>query len=310
MILVDASHYLMRNVFMNLNDIQESPNFLAHLILNGYLSIARNFGAASNNRMLIAMDSRPTWRHEYYAEHACKIPGYKGKKYKGSREKREDIDWNTLYQIFDDVHEALDKNSDFDVVKEDRAEADDVIAIAARVRKEKERVFIISSDKDFKQLQDEPKVMQYDPIKKIFIPRIDADFFLQKHIIMGDGGDEIDAIKSRCGEKTAEKMVKDLSRILASNAEMRIKYEFNDMLINFTNIPQDIADSISKKVATHEARYDMMELSKICEKYSLRQIFGKLREFKLPEISPTTKLNSYLSEEDMTNRMSLDSFFD
>ena len=295
---------------MNIEDIKKNKSYLAHLILNSYLSVAKAFGASKKNRMVIAMDSKPSWRHHYYLEHADRVPGYKGRKYKGSREKDDSIPWGDYYAIFDEVHEFLRKHSDFDVIKVDLAEGDDIVAIAAKMFKETERVYIVGSDKDFKQLQDEPRVVQYDPVKKIFVPRLDPEFHLQKHIIMGDGADEIDAIKPRCGHKTAEKMVKDIDRLLATNAEMRTKHEFNKTLIDFQMIPESLQVKIQDALLERTTRYDMMSLSELCSKHGLRKIFERVREFSLPEETPKTKLNSYLEDQmSAKSENALDEFF-
>ena len=307
-ILLDASHAMYRNIFMNLRDVTENPDYFAHLILNGYLAAARNFGAADNNRVIVAMDARPTWRHEFYAKAIKEIPDYEGMIYKGGRVKDEKIPWEILYKIHDAVHRHLDQHSDFDVLLEDNAEADDIIACAAVHFKAKgERVFVVSSDKDFKQLQDHPQVVQYDPIRRIFIPEMDADFYLKKHVIMGDKADNIPAIKARVGEKTAEKMVPGIDKLLATDPMMRKKYEFNKTLIDFSRIPAEIRESIVSKLEGHGKNFNMIGIGEMCKTYSLRKIFGRVQEFSLPRSMPKTTLNSFLMEEKVDN--SLDSFF-
>ena len=67
---------------------------------------------------------------------------------------------------------------------------------------------------------------------------------LEIKIIMGDTSDNIPSVFPKCGPKTAEKCVEDpefFKKKMDNNPEYYAKYELNKKLVNFDNIPEDLA---------------------------------------------------------------------
>jgi hypothetical protein len=92
----------------------------------------------------------------------------------------------------------------------DRAEADDVIAVLTKYAQENElvqeglveesqKILILSSDKDFKQLQLYPNVKQWSPMQKKYVTATQREIIEYKieHIVKGDAGDGIPNILSK-----------------------------------------------------------------------------------------------------------------
>ena len=71
------------------------------------------------------------------------------------------------------------------------AEADDIIAVLTARLSSSDNILILSSDKDFGQLQKYPNVTQYSPILKRFIKIDNPTTFIREHILKGDRGDGI-----------------------------------------------------------------------------------------------------------------------
>ena len=72
------------------------------------------------------------------------------------------------------------------VLSVDNAEADDIIAILCReAHNNKEKVMIVSGDKDFIQLHKYDEVNQYSPIQKKFV-KDDTKKYLHEQIIKGN----------------------------------------------------------------------------------------------------------------------------
>ena len=299
MILIDFTHLFYRNLFMNIDKIANSENFLYHVIIQDLLFYGKKFQHSKDNRLVIACDNG-SWRRKFFKENKNRFPEYQQQdigKYKGTRKRQEiPFSYKRAYEIMDDTIEKMDKWTNFVVIKVENAEADDVIAVLTKNLKE-EPVVIVSSDKDFKQLfRYRDDLIIYDPIKKKEIRRRDVvnpDFFLKKHIIMGDRIDGILPIKKRCGEKTAEKMVKDIDKILALNPDMKERYEFNEVLISFDKIPEEIEKAILdewyKKKDTFN--YNEMDLMMWLSSKSLKQhvknikLFKEFRQFEMPKRS-------------------------
>jgi len=285
-ILIDASHLFFRNFWMNKNEIIEyrpdengiskptgvvNVGYMSHVIYYSILNLTNKFKASEKNQVIIALDSKPSWRHDYYVENSKQFPEYEEQTYKGDRKKHDDLPFDEIWKAFNISMDNLRENTDFKVVKVDKCEADDIVAVLA-MHSEEEQVFVCSSDKDFHQLQSE-KIHIYDPIKKIIIPPIDVERHKQIHFLCA-GDDNIKSVKPRCGKVTAEKMIDaGLDDILKSNPEIRERYEFNKMLIDFESIPDKYVKNIIDAVNNEEQfNYNAVKLMSFFSKYKMKQI--------------------------------------
>jgi 5'-3' exonuclease, N-terminal resolvase-like domain/T4 RNase H, C terminal len=304
MILNDFSHLFNRGVHANKDKILENLSFNAHVTLTMLLNAAKRFGASKQNPFVIAVDSKPTWRKAYYDEHTKQFPEYKETKdgrevwktYKGNRVKDPTIPWDEIYKMNDEILAVLKKHSDFFVVEVPECEADDIVAVLAKDCKARgEQCWIIANDKDFKQLQDEPLITLFDPIKQAFIPAMDKDKVLQLHLITGDKSDNIISIKPRHGEKSqaADKLLPLLKECLASDPQARARYEFNRAMIDFNYIPQELQDKILSSWNAQEHSYNAGELIKLFRKYRLLSLIENIHDFKLSEKAKVTPSNQY-----------------
>lgn len=289
-IISDTSHMIARVVHANRDAVVHNPEFVSHLVFTNVLYTAQKFGASRENPMIMALDTKPYWRDQYYAENRMKFAEYKNpkfEKYKGQRQKDDTIPWDAIYEVYGNVMSALQAHSDFFVIGVQGAEADDVIAICAKYYAEKgQESIVVSSDKDFRQLHEPPRVQVWDPIKKCFIPSIVVEHWKKVHAIMGDKGDNIQAIRPRVAEKTAEKMVKDLDYLLQTDPDLRERYEFNRTLTDFDRIPSNITQKVIDTVESQGYNYDAMKLLKTFQQFRLAKIAERIHQFKLPQTAP------------------------
>lgn len=309
MILVDGSHCLYRTLLMNKDQVNSEPSFIAHLFINQILSFSSKLGGSKLNRVVVCFDSS-SWRKKYYVDNRPK--DYGNETYKGNRVKDESIDWDSIFSYVNQVADTLDKYSDFETIRVDEAEADDIIAVLTKEYRDKEPIWIASSDKDFVQLQDTPNVNIYDPLKQKFKPTVDKDFFLKTHIIMGDSSDNIKAIRPGVGEKTAVKLLKELDILLQTNPSMKEKYIFNQNLIDFEFIPCYISERIKEQFNQPQGKFNAMELMKAFRTLKLVQHTENINKFKLSDQPVVTKLNSYFKNLEHDKKIAsatLDDFF-
>ena len=140
------------------------------------------------------------------------------------------------------------------------AEGDDVIASICRsdrIADEYEKIILISSDRDFIQLQIDRPVTQYDAKGELVVPRITKagqtinitpQQALMIKIISGDSSDNIKAIKPKIGETRAynyiTENVEGFRKMLREEPEVAERFVLNTKLIDFKNIPVEL----SKKV--------------------------------------------------------------
>jgi hypothetical protein len=118
-----------------------------------------------------------------------------------------------------------------------------------------EKILILSSDKDFMQLQKFANVEQYSPMAKKFLRSDNPSNFLREHIIKGDRGDGIPNILSQDDtfvQEIRQKPVseKKLNSWLTQKPEdfcderMLRNFKRNEALIDLSKIPNDVQAQI------------------------------------------------------------------
>jgi 5'-3' exonuclease len=262
--------------------------------------------------MVLCVDS-PSWRHDFYIENKPKCPEYENLTYKGHRVKDPTMPWDVIKTITEDLTQTFKEHSDFFVMKVDKAEADDIIAILTKRFKDEEDIWIGSSDKDFIQLQEHARVEIYDPLKSAFRPEQDVALFKKIHNMIGDVSDNILAIKPRVGEKTALKMLKDLPDMLKTDPLMKEKYKFNQNLIAFSKIPCYVEEAVLTEFETQSFNYNTSGLFKIFMQYDMSKMSENISAFKLSDTEVKTQTNQYFKEAKRNAEIAqnnLDAFFD
>ena len=188
MILLDYSQTVIGS-FMAVgrgNPVVEE-DLLRHTILNS-IRMFRNKFTKDYGEMVICCDGKDNWRKKVFPE------------YKANRRKNREndiTDWKTLFELLHEMREDLNKYFPYKVMHIDSAEADDIIGVLVEERQGMEcsPTLILSSDKDFIQLQKFDKVKQWSPLQKKFIVGDPAESLYDK-TIRGDTGDGVPNILS------------------------------------------------------------------------------------------------------------------
>ena len=249
MILIDLNQVLISNLMQQINSnpkIALDENLIRHMVLNSLRSYVRQFKSKYGN-VVICCDSKNYWRREYF-------PFYKSNR-KKDREK-SGFDWTLIFQTLNKIREELKVNFPYKVLDIDGAEADDIIGVLAARQSPHEEILILSSDKDFIQLQKYKNVIQYSPIMKKFVKSDSPTEYTKEHILRGDRGDGIPNFLSpdNCfalGERQKVLNTKKMAEWLAMNPEefcsndnMLRGYNRNHQLIDLDFIPEKIRESI------------------------------------------------------------------
>jgi hypothetical protein len=164
-------------------------------------------------------------------------------------------DWVTIFECLSKIKQELKDHSPYKVIDVDSCEADDVIAVLATKYSATQKVMILSSDKDFAQLQKFPNVEQYSPILKKFIREPLPSAQLKQLIIRGDKGDGIPNILSaddcfitatRQKPITEAKIINWMNQQPSEfcNEDMMRNYSRNENLIDLTMIPSTLKVAI------------------------------------------------------------------
>jgi hypothetical protein len=153
------------------------------------------------------------------------------------------------------VREELTGVLPYKVVCVEGAEADDIIAVLTKETHQKEKVLVLSSDKDFVQLQKYSGVRQYNPGMEKYVSTEDPVAFIKEHIIRGDYSDGIPNFTSPDNIFIVGDRQKPITKIKVSewigmepeefcNESTLRGYRRNELLIDFDKIPNSVAGSI------------------------------------------------------------------
>jgi 5'-3' exonuclease len=143
------------------------------------------------------------------------------------------------------------------ILKHPKLEADDCIAISVKYLLNTYstcNIYIITSDKDYLQLAQE-RVQIYDlAFKKLTEQKTSTgdpkcDLFCK--ILTGDPSDNISSVFPRCGPKTAMKYYQNqelFKQKLQESTTYQTSYELNSKIIDFNNIPEELAQEFLQEL--------------------------------------------------------------
>ena len=236
MILVDLSQLLVASTFMSMKKEETEVDIkkLRHMVLNS-LRMYRKKYANEFGELVICCDGSLSWRREVF-------PNYKA----GRKSIREEssLDWNQIYECFNQLKKELKDNFPYQLIEVDTAEADDIIGtLVIRKREPDEKTMIISSDKDFIQLQMNDNVFQFSPIAKKLLNGVDPKEYLEEHILRGDKSDGIPNVLSSGScivngvrqTPLTKKHIDELKKKIPSEHELR--FDENTELIDLRYTP-------------------------------------------------------------------------
>jgi len=252
MILLDNNQLIIANIFIAMKHADvEDEDILRHLCINTYRMYNQKFKEKYGD-IIICHDSPFCWRKDCFKE-------YKENR-KGIKEK-SGHDWKKIFNTMIKIREEVEENFPWKNISVPHTEADDIIAAIVENSFPIEPILIISSDKDFQQLQKYPNVKQWSPAKQDYLVCKDPEDYLKNHIIRGDSSDGIPNILSDDDtfmneEKRQTPMTKKKMRDIIENLDEwkeTDNWKRNETVINFDEIPSGIKENIVAEYdKTHE----------------------------------------------------------
>lgn len=181
------------------------------------------------------------WRETYQKEKKPLKP-YKGNRKDLSNFKKCFI---ILHRALKDTISKLKESYTVTAIKIPGVEADDIIAVLAkRLQSHFDAIGIASNDGDLKQI---PNVYMISMNGKVeYIDETMAKYYKMKKVILGDASDNIlPTSKSKTSlHLLEERNYTGLMDFVRQNQKRMERYEYADMMINFDNIPKEVADCI------------------------------------------------------------------
>ena len=157
MIIVDYSGIALASIIINKTNDED---MIRHMILNSLRMYHKRY-KDEYGEMVLAVDAANNWRRSVF-------PQYKASRKKNRQEST--FDWNEAFRLLNLVREEIAENFPYKVIRIDTCEADDIIGALvmkkSKVEFNPEKIMIVSSDRDFLQLQRFPNVKQFSPLLK------------------------------------------------------------------------------------------------------------------------------------------------
>jgi 5'-3' exonuclease len=172
----------------DLHDMNVIKPFFLHLLFNNLKYTKENFAIKDDEDIILCLD-KSSWRKDYY-------PLYKANR-KAVRDNSQ-INWPEFYNIINETLEVIQESFPFKVLSYYKAEGDDVMAVIAKHYHKKERILLITEDKDLRQSLMYPNVQAYRPIQRVFVTMSIEDLreWRVEHILLGDTSDNVPTIKT------------------------------------------------------------------------------------------------------------------
>ena len=248
MIIVDINQIMISNLMVQINGrnaVELSENLVRHMVLNSLRAHNKKF-RKDYGEMVIACDSGKVWRRQAF-------PNYKAGR-KANREKSEH-NWELIFDILARVKDEIKTFLPYKVIELETAEADDIIAVLCR--RIKEKILILSGDKDFIQLHNE-RIRQYNPVLNKFVGKDEnPSLYIKEHILRGDRSDGIPNVLSDdnvfiegrrqipLSKKKVESWVNEV--VPTFTEEQQKNYERNRQLIDLNCVPKELEDKINRE---------------------------------------------------------------
>ena len=250
MIIVDYSGIALASIIINKTFDEQ---LIRHMILNS-LRMYRTRYKEEYGELVLAVDASNNWRRTAF-------PQYKASRKKNQKES--DFDWGEAFRLLNKIREEIAENFPYTVIRVDGCEADDVIGTLVSMNPDHNNDFkpqkymIVSSDRDFLQLQRFKNVRQFSPLLKKELSVDNPRVYLQTHIIRGDKGDGVPNILSDDNvfvegfrqtpitQKKIDNIIEDLEEgELLYAASWYRNYCRNKKLIDLSETPQELRREI------------------------------------------------------------------
>ena len=297
MILIDYSQVALSAILTFQRELKgtesEIKNLIRHVTLSTLKSYKKKYGKEFGE-LVICCDGRKYWRRDFF-EH-----------YKASRKKNRDasdLNWTLIFDTLSEMRDDIAKHFPYKVMHIERCEADDIIAVMTQwaqsnqlvqegLVEESQKILILSSDKDFKQLQLYPNVRQWSPMQKKYVTATQREIIEYKieHIVKGDAGDGIPNILSKDDVFVKEERQKPVSAkrlqefidngfIACRNDEERRNWHRNSTLVDFQHIPDGVKSDVIGTYLSSKPTGDKMSIMNYLMEHRCRLLLDEIEDF-------------------------------
>ncbi len=283
MILIDYNQMIIANFMMFQKQFEpgKENDMVRHMVLNNIKMIRNRFCEKFGNDMVFCCDNKNNWRRDFF-------PLYKANRKKAREENKQNIDWKSLFDVIENIRIEIEENLPYKVVTLDGCEADDIIGVICK-NYNSEPILIVSSDKDFVQLQKYKNIHQWSPLTKKFLKDNKPEHQLRALILKGDRSDGVPNILSRddvlveglrqkpLSKKKLESWINGNPEELFEGEVLR-NYKRNETLIDLARIPESIQINIKTRYESEQYTGRDRMLNYFI-KHRLKELTNSIQEF-------------------------------
>ena len=249
-ILIDGSYFIFFRFYAllawwklakpeeNIENPADNPEFVEKfkkIFKNKIAEIPKKL-KLKDYKILVALDCprKEIWRNDYYPE------------YKATRVYDDTFMGGPFFEIGISIFQNELK---LPILKANRLEADDCLALFVKNRNDFNSINIIANDMDYLQLDDRKNIniinLKYKYLRESKTATSSSECDLFCKIVIGDKSDNIPGIFKKCGLKTALKYFenKELFEKQLDKENCNKQYRLNELIINFNFIPDELKES-------------------------------------------------------------------
>lgn len=260
-LLIDYNNLAIRSVFSDKNMINNPKpewNLHKHQLLQSIFYNVRKF---KPTEVILAIDDKNNWRKKVYPD------------YKAKRKDKKDNDifpWDEFYTYLYSFTEEMKEVLPFYFMQVPYTEADDIVGVLSKhIIHEK---IVVSGDSDYIQLLNIPNLKLFNPRIDKFVVDPNPKQTIMIKILSGDDGDNIPNLKSRLGEKTAEKLIiNNQVEIFINENKLENEFKRNQLLIDWNFIPNIIQTKIIEQYNNYDYSIYKDNLFNFFLRHRLRQ---------------------------------------
>ena len=246
MIIIDMNQVMISNLMAQIKRDTLDEKLVRHMVLTSLRSYEKQY-TEEYGEVVLAYDSRHYWRKDVF-------PYYKQNRKKDRQKSGHD--WSSIFEVLNKIRDEIKEYFPYKVIEVHGAEADDVISTLCKNKGPKDRILILSGDKDFIQLQKYPGVTQYNPITKRPVTNDNPHKYIKEHVMRGDKSDGIPNFLSSddcivqgvrqkpISQKKIAKWIDQSPQQFCLDTEQMRNYHRNQRLIDFDYVPEEIEQQI------------------------------------------------------------------
>ena len=298
MILVDYSQVFIGAFMQVVKNYKPDEDLVRHIVLNTIRNYKKQYKDYGD--IVLCCDSYNTWRKQFFPQYKAPRKMKRAKDEENYVSGDSSFSWEDLFTSLNKVRDEIKNHLPYTVMHIEECEADDIIAILSKylqteetipagmngMFEEKQNVMIISSDKDFIQLQQYDNVKQFSPIAKKFITDKDPKSYLDDHILRGDKSDGIPNILSDDNVFVEERRQIPLTKKKIAELDMdnlsesnNYRYSRNKTLIDLSCIPERIEEKILTEWKETDQCKSKKDMLNYFMKHRLKNLMEVIEEF-------------------------------